>query len=155
MKMGRTLFTDATHREAQAAQKGKPDPLSPYPVATFLGVPISEAEFDVLRERRRQVVNEGFDAAHDDAHGDGALTKAALCYGIHATVRMQLEAGNHPAQEIDAIAGAAKLPPSWPWARQWWKPGTTRACLVKAVALLIAEIERVDRAAAKASGRNQ
>jgi hypothetical protein len=39
------------------------------------------------------------------------------------------------------------VPKMWPWARQWWKPTGARRDLVKAAALLLAEIERIDRAA--------
>lgn len=31
----------------------------------------------------------------------------------------------------------------------WWKPGAPRRMLIKAAALIVAEIERLDRAAAK------
>lgn len=34
----------------------------------------------------------------------------------------------------------------WPWDREWWKPKDRRRNLVRAAALLIAEIERLDRA---------
>jgi len=36
----------------------------------------------------------------------------------------------------------------WTWERAWWKPTTRRRDLVKAGALILAEIERLDRAAA-------
>ena len=36
-------------------------------------------------------------------------------------------------------------PPSWPWVRRWWKPTDRRRDLVKAGALILAEIERLDR----------
>ncbi len=35
---------------------------------------------------------------------------------------------------------------AWPWGQQWWNPTTTRRDLVKACALALAEIERLDRA---------
>ncbi|PCB37801.1 hypothetical protein CJT89_33510, partial [Pseudomonas aeruginosa] len=35
---------------------------------------------------------------------------------------------------------------AWPWDEQWWKPSTARRDLVKACALALAEIERLDRA---------
>jgi hypothetical protein len=38
-------------------------------------------------------------------------------------------------------------PAFWPWPPEWWKPCDRRANLVRAAALLIAEIERIDRAA--------
>lgn len=37
--------------------------------------------------------------------------------------------------------------PFWPWQRKWWKPKDPRRDLVRAGALIIAEIERIDRAA--------
>lgn len=33
------------------------------------------------------------------------------------------------------------------WDMQWWKPGSPRRNLVKSGALILAEIERIDRAA--------
>lgn len=35
----------------------------------------------------------------------------------------------------------------WPWDWAWWKPKNPRRDLVRAAALIIAEIERLDRAA--------
>lgn len=79
---------------------------------------------DVIGERARQISGEGWTPEHDDTHVDHELSRAAACYAI----------GN--------IAG-------WPWSLDWWKPTDRRRRLVKAAALLIAEIERIDRAAAK------
>ncbi|EMM2964108.1 hypothetical protein RFP09_002664 [Pseudomonas aeruginosa] len=36
---------------------------------------------------------------------------------------------------------------AWPWDEQWWKPTTVRRDMVKACALALAEIERLDRTA--------
>ena len=33
----------------------------------------------------------------------------------------------------------------WPWAAEWWKPKDCRRNLVRAGALILAEIERLDR----------
>jgi len=43
-------------------------------------------------------------------------------------------------------------PESWLWGPEWWKPSSDdpRRDLVKGCALLLAEIERIDRAAEKA-----
>jgi hypothetical protein len=40
----------------------------------------------------------------------------------------------------------------WPWDLKWWKPTTPRRDLVKAAALIVAEIERLDRAALAPEG---
>lgn len=91
----------------------------------------TDAVFDVLTERRRQVEGEGMTTAHDDTHVNGELAGAAACYALMATKHW----GVRPA--IDQF---------WPWARSWWKPApSVRSMLVKAAALLIAEIERIDR----------
>lgn len=91
---------------------------------------VSYAARDVLAERRRQVEAEGWTPAHDDAHDDGELAEAAAAYALD-----------------NGWAGAP--PPSWPWSAAWWKPKDRRSNLVRAAALLLAEIERLDRAAAK------
>lgn len=97
---------------------------------------ITPAVRDVLAERERHVSEEGFTVAHDDEHGRGELSAAATCYAMVAS----------NSQSDDPIE--LPSPPSWwPWGRQWWKPGPLRRNLVKAAALLIAEIERLDRAA--------
>lgn len=43
----------------------------------------------------------------------------------------------------------------WCWDRSWWKPTTPRRDLVKAAALILAEIERIDRAAAAETGEEK
>ncbi|MFO6370442.1 hypothetical protein ACLBWA_35920, partial [Pseudomonas aeruginosa] len=35
----------------------------------------------------------------------------------------------------------------WPWDEEWWKPKSARENLVRAGALVLAEIERLDRSA--------
>ncbi len=98
---------------------------------------ISRACRDVIAERRRQVEDEGYDAAHDDAHDRGEIADAAACYAY---------AAGAPAGSVDH-----DFPPSgWPWADAWWKPTTARRDMVKAAALCIAEIDRLDRAEAAA-----
>ena len=94
---------------------------------------LTPAARDVLAERRRQVEAEGWTPEHDDEHADGALALAAACYAAAAGL------------------GQADAPSVWPWAPEWWKPTDTRRNLEKAGALILAEIERIDRAAARAA----
>ncbi|MDT3720320.1 3'-5' exonuclease [Pseudomonas oryzihabitans] len=89
-----------------------------------------KATRDVLAERQRQIEAEGFTLEGDDGYGWGALALAASCYAQHA----------HRPDEL-----YGKAPESWPWAWHWWKPGAPRRNLVKAGALIIAEIQRLDR----------
>ncbi|WP_199770999.1 hypothetical protein [Achromobacter sp. AONIH1] len=91
---------------------------------------------DVLAERQRQISAEGWAPDHDDAHTLGEIAGAAGCYAIHAS-EIQNGALRYPANPYAF----------WPWDRDWWKPTTPRRDLVKAGALILAEIERLDRAA--------
>lgn len=96
---------------------------------------MSNAIDDVIRERRRQIEREGFNTEHDDKYCGGELSKAAAGYADHAAD--VLANGEHRANW--------DVPCDWPWEDQWWKPTSPRRDLVKAAALVIAEIERLDR----------
>jgi hypothetical protein len=101
----------------------------------------SQAQGDVLRERERQFYGEGWTDTHDDSHVNGELAGAASAYAMVAAA--QAMTGSD-----DAIP--AEPPPFFLFDRAWWKPKDQRSNLVRAAALIIAEIERLDRAAAKA-----
>ncbi|MFY3654224.1 hypothetical protein ACOTEO_29365 [Achromobacter xylosoxidans] len=90
---------------------------------------------DVLAERQRQISVEGRTPAHDDQYTAGDMASAAACYAAQ---------GRHHYPE------PGRPGPSWPWAAEWWKPSTYRRNLEKAGALILAEIERLDRAAQRA-----
>jgi hypothetical protein len=90
---------------------------------------MSQAEIDVLAERQRQIHAEGFDEAHDEKHEEGQLALAAICYAI------PLDMWDEGFQEK-----------YWPWGNEWFKPKDYRRDLVRAAALIIAEIDRMDRA---------
>ncbi|WP_206120424.1 hypothetical protein [Rhizobium laguerreae] len=103
----------------------------------------SNALLDVAAERRRQVGKEGWSHEHDDAHHDFSLAKAACIYAVGATL-------NAPDRAVMDSHGADGTPgwmkELWPWDIKWWKPTGRRRDMVKAAALIIAEIERLDRA---------
>lgn len=101
------------------------------------GSPIWEAEVrnskavsDVIDERLRQIGQEGWMAEHDDEHGDGSMAIAAACYALPSGMRQMTE---------------MSCPWGWPWSPEWWKPKGGRKDLVRAAALILAEIERLDR----------
>ena len=106
---------------------------------------MSKAIDDVVAERQRQINAEGWNEAHDDQHGDRSLALAGVCYARQYADRSWL---------LDASADGAERykadepPDDWPdsWSVEWWKPKNPRRDLVRAAALLIAEIERLDRA---------
>lgn len=110
---------------------------------------VSQSWVDVLNERARQQDGEGRTAERDDAHVKGELAAAATCYATHAVVSARLRAQGFSAERIEALSADAATPRAWPFAADWWKPGSPRRDLVKAAALLLAEIERLDRAGAR------
>ncbi len=93
------------------------------------------ASLDVLAERARQVSAEGWTPEHDDEHNDGSLARAAACYALHT----------------EPVGNVGDYLRFWPWGGEAWKPRERRRNLVKAGALVLAEIERIDRAAARAT----
>ena len=95
---------------------------------------------EIDAERKRQIEVEGWTAVHDDQHADGEMAIAAGIYAIHTA--------NPSFFEYDWGFGPEELYPlGWPWHRQWWKPKNPRRDLVRAAALIVAEIERLDRLA--------
>jgi hypothetical protein len=101
---------------------------------------------DVLAERQRQVDAEGWEPQRDDAYTRGQLAQAAACYALNAAVW----AAHGNTVQREHYEDLSPMPERWPWARKWWKPTTERRDLVKAGALILAEIERLDRAKEKA-----
>lgn len=87
------------------------------------------AILDVVAERQRQQSVEGWTPEHDNAYQNSELADAAACYAIHAHNQ------------------GFPTPAHWPWSPDWWKQSGARCDLVKAGALILAEIERIDRAA--------
>jgi hypothetical protein len=81
---------------------------------------------EIAAERQRQIEREGWTAEHDDEHVGGVMAEAAASYAM-----------THRSKECPLI---------WPWEQRWWKPRDRRRDLVRAAALIVAEIERLDRA---------
>lgn len=90
-----------------------------------------DAISEIKAERERQRAEEGWTSEHDDTHDRGEMALAAGCYALNAA----------PERFANGI-----VPIFWPWAREWWKPKSRRRDLVRAAALIVAEIERIDRA---------
>lgn len=87
----------------------------------------TKALTDVAAERERQINVKGWTSEHDDRHAPGEMAIAAACYII--------------------TGPDDRIPDAWPWAAEWWKPKGRRRNLVRAGALILAEIERLDRIA--------
>lgn len=103
---------------------------APYERWKSLPAPLTNAATSMLQERRRQVEKEGYDPSHDDDHESGVLAAAAGCYLLYS----------------DAYPNAGEPPHAWPWEDHWWKPKDFRRDLERAGALILAELERMDRA---------
>lgn len=91
---------------------------------------------EVAFERARQIAAEGYDHAHDDRHDGGQIARAGAAYALAAS----------------GFRDVARN--QWPWDQASFKPKPTtwnwrRRCLIKAMALLCAEVERLDRAEEK------
>lgn len=105
-------------------------------LAAAPGKEVPQAWLDVQAERSRQITAEGWTPEHDDAHSHGQMARAAACYAL---------AGSSAPNDGTA---ALLVSLAWPWDEQWWKPTSARRDLIKACALTLAEIERLDRATA-------
>ena len=97
----------------------------------------------IAEERQRQVSKEGWTPEHDDKHKGKQMARAAGSY-----------LGNYTDPD-DWAAQQGELPGpfhDWPWARKWWKPSSDPIRnLVKAGALIAAEIDRLQRKQARAA----
>lgn len=90
----------------------------------------------IAAERQRQIGEEGWTPEHDALHGTEELAVAAALYALpdrDRPMRMRDPAG---------------VPRTWPWGDSWWKPCPDDRVreLVKAGALIAAEIDRLQRA---------
>lgn len=125
---------------------------------------LSAAAMDVVTERARQQKEQPPEGAKDhpllygeaytprfddDTNDDGELARAAAVYAYGATY------SDYSRKSMLQQAHAGRTtrifemwPPSWDF--DHYKPTTPRRDLVKAGALILAEIERLDRAQAKA-----
>jgi hypothetical protein len=108
-------------REVYDEQQDAPAETQPFALA-YTGAGL------ITKERIRQIGEEGFDAAHDALTPDGALAQAAVCY-IIKTVRPS--------------ALTTLFDKLWPWSTKWWKPKDPMRNLVRAGALIAAEIDRM------------
>lgn len=87
----------------------------------------------IMAERARQVEGEGYSKSDDAEHRYGQLIMAAVAYA-NAAYRQVL----NPTVKPKELAFC-----QWPWSPEAWKPGDKIRNLVKAGALLAAEIDRI------------
>ncbi len=100
---------------------------------------------EVVGERQRQV-NKGYDPAYDDEHrrgGELASAAAAQAEWASEQVNCLREPGRVPSTFMVGVL--------WPFQPRAWVTHDPRADLVTAAALIVAEIERIDRANGRAA----
>ena len=93
----------------------------------------------ILRERLRQIQEEGWSKEHDDRHTGSELLGAARAYALVAYDQQ----GKYKNTDYTSAP-----PASWPfnWDDEWWKPSKDpKRNLVKAGALIAAELDRLLR----------
>lgn len=85
-------------------------------------------------ERQRQIDEERFTPERDrDVYDGGELAIAGACYAMEA------------AQQLSPYDGLGHdtTPPDWPWDPAWWKPKNPLRDLMRAGALIAAELDRM------------
>ncbi|WP_228267194.1 hypothetical protein [Acinetobacter soli] len=104
----------------------------------------TKAALDVIGERNRQIEQEYYSIEHDDSYQMNELTRAAASYVINVVSRGWVFNSAYGPEAYQS----EEVPDLWPWLDEYWKPKNPRRDLVKAAALIIAEIDRMDRCSA-------
>lgn len=97
----------------------------------------------ISAEVEKHVKVEGWTPEHNDLHRRGELLSAASCYVNNALSWVQTHANNTDLlSEYERYSVMASL---WPWDAKCWKPKSVIDDLVMAGALIVEEIERLQR----------
>lgn len=127
--------------ETALANLNAPDPLEGPAMARVILLALRDhpAFPAAIRERRRQIQHHRWTAEHDDQEDPGNLVRGACAFLEHA--RLQITTGT----------GSQSVPPvQWPWGAESWKaPLSPEDAMVKAMALIAAEFDRMQREAAR------
>ena len=107
----------------------------------------------ILKERERQETEEAWTSGHDDGYTECELLKAAICYTRIAALKTDILYDE--VQASRRFWRTTSLNKEWPWSEEWWKPKSRRQDLVRAGALIAAEIDRLDRAEARRAKKEQ
>lgn len=101
--------------------------------------------FDIANEREKQKEANGYTPAHDDTHTQRELARAANAYSLHYMQRSWVFV-DRPAAYFEDFGARDEscFPEDWKFT-----PTNPREDLVRAITLLVAEVERLDRQALK------
>lgn len=100
-------------------------------------------------ERLRQRKRKGYHAAHDDTHRGGEIARHAAALALLAAQAVAAGSDASPSileREACIVGLAARAVAPWPASLHAKAADLPRQLLIQAAALLVAEIERLDRA---------
>ena len=103
---------------------------------------------EIGAERERQLKEKNYTRAHDDDHDAGELAHAAATYTILSAERKDRRKDIMELVEESDDKGLKEYKRElrfWPWPINWLRLEERREDLIKAAALIVAEIERLDR----------
>ena len=98
----------------------------------------------ITKERRRQIKEKEYDDKRDDSQDKGELIQAAQCYLNQVSLKSQVMDLDDSYDEKIKTYRDVKRPKDWPpeWLPESWNPDSPIRDLVKAAALIAAEIDR-------------
>lgn len=104
---------------------------------------------ELFKERVKQILHDHYDFEHDAKHSPGYLARAGAAYALLAEPQKELTIADcgGAVKRIVRVFQEDLAEQLWPWDDDSFKPKDPRRNLVRAAALIIAEIERMDRAA--------
>lgn len=118
-----------------------------------LACTVTTAAVEIAAERQRQVTGEGYGQEHDDAHDRQQLASAAAYYACPKGD--DLDPKHYSPRDLEEIR--IFVASIWPWSPHGYPPKkhARRRELVIAGALVIAEIERLDRASIRQEAKDK
>jgi hypothetical protein len=99
---------------------------------------------EILAERLRQIFGECRTSEQDDKYTNQELLAAACCFATYARERSDLYIEGREQSYRRGV-----VPQDWPWPTTWWKPHSPKRDLVRAGALIAAELDRYNRLSSK------
>lgn len=96
--------------------------------------------YEVLCERRRVIEKEGYSIENDDEYAAGVLASSGAAYAYNAA-----EIHLHSLTKQSSLTPDEAAGWGWKLPRVYWKPKDPRRNLIRAMQLILAEIEKMDR----------
>jgi hypothetical protein len=98
-----------------------------------------------IAARRQHQIAKGYDAAHDDQHTDASIARGAAAFALAAYGTVTLDADRRMGRLYRGHETLSVYPSRiWPW-ENGFNPESPRKALIDAAAMIVAEIERLDR----------